>query len=63
MLNERHIGGAFQRSFQLTEGRFERWLEMIVVSVLLVLGVALADARSCAVPIQGIAALDAGSSC
>jgi hypothetical protein len=31
--------GASKRSFQLTEGRFERWLEMIVLSVVIVLGV------------------------
>ncbi len=37
VLNERHLAGAFRRSFHLSRGRFERWLEMIVVSVLLVL--------------------------
>ncbi len=36
VLDEPHMAGSFQRSFQLTEGRFERWLEMIVVSVMLV---------------------------
>lgn len=30
---------AFTRSFRLTEGRFERWLEMIALSVSIVLGV------------------------
>lgn len=30
---------AFTRSFHLTEGRFERWLEMIVLSVVIVLGI------------------------
>ena len=30
---------AFQRSFRITEGRFERWLEMIVLSVVIVLGI------------------------
>jgi hypothetical protein len=39
VLDERHTAGAFQHSFQLSRGRFERWLEMVVVSVLLVLGV------------------------
>lgn len=31
--------GAFARSFRLTEGRFERWLEMIVFSVVIVFSV------------------------
>jgi hypothetical protein len=30
---------AFRRSFRLTEGRFERWFEMIVVSVVLVVSI------------------------
>lgn len=30
---------SFGRSFHLTEGRFERWLEMIVFSVVIVLGI------------------------
>lgn len=30
---------AFGRSFHLTDGRFERWLEMIVLSVVIVLGI------------------------
>ena len=38
VLDEPHMAGAFQRSFKLTEGRFERWLEMIAVSVALVVG-------------------------
>jgi len=38
VLNERNAAGAFQHSLQLSRGRFERWLEMVVVSVLLVLG-------------------------
>lgn len=42
VLNEPHLAGAFSRSFRLTPGRFERWLEMIVISVLLVLGPAFA---------------------
>jgi len=37
VLTEPHMAGAFMRSFALTEGRFERWLEMIVTSVVLVL--------------------------
>jgi hypothetical protein len=36
VLDEAHLASAFQRSFRLTEGRFERWLEMIAVSVVLV---------------------------
>jgi len=39
VLDERHLAGAFQHSFHLSRGRFERWLEMVAVSVLLVLGV------------------------
>jgi hypothetical protein len=39
VLDERDLAGAFQHSFHLSRGRFERWLEMVVVSVLLVLGV------------------------
>jgi phosphoglycerol transferase MdoB-like AlkP superfamily enzyme len=31
--------GAFSRSFELTPGRLERWLEMIVISVVMVLTV------------------------
>jgi len=38
VLDEPHMAGAFQRSFKLTEGRFERWLEMVVASVFLVVG-------------------------
>ncbi|MBI5709909.1 MAG: hypothetical protein HZC42_06335 [Candidatus Eisenbacteria bacterium] len=37
VLTEPHLAGAFRRSFRLSRRRFERWLEMIVVSVLLVL--------------------------
>jgi hypothetical protein len=44
VLNEPHMAGAFQRSFKLTEGRFERWLEMIVASVMLVFGPAFLGA-------------------
>jgi hypothetical protein len=38
VLDSRGTVGAFQRSFSLTEGRFERWLEMMAASVVLVLG-------------------------
>ena len=38
VLNERNAAGAFQHSLHLSRDRFERWLEMVVVSVLLVLG-------------------------
>src|SRR6185436_2714501 len=39
-----NLAAAFSRSFRPTEGRFERWLEMIVVSVVLVLGLAFTGA-------------------
>jgi hypothetical protein len=38
VLHEPDTEKAFRHSFRLTPGRFERWLEMIVVSVVLVLG-------------------------
>jgi hypothetical protein len=40
VLDEQNTANAFLRSFKLTEGRFERWLEMIAVSVVLVIGCA-----------------------
>ena len=40
VLHEPNLSAAFSRSFRITQGRFERWLEMIVVSVMLVLGIA-----------------------
>jgi len=40
VLNDANLSQAFRHSWRLSEGRFERWLEMIVVSVLLVLGAA-----------------------
>src|SRR5262249_19871979 len=39
VLDEPKMMGAFLRSFRLTEGRFERWLEMVTVSTLIGLGV------------------------
>jgi hypothetical protein len=39
VLSEPHTSGAFGRSFHLTQGRLERWLEMVVASVLLIVGV------------------------
>jgi hypothetical protein len=39
VLNDRNLFGAFEHSFHLARGRFERWLEMVVVSVVIVLGV------------------------
>jgi hypothetical protein len=39
VLSEPHLAGAFRRSFRFTEGRFERWLEMIALSVMLGFGV------------------------
>jgi hypothetical protein len=41
VLDERDTSRAFQRSFRLTEGRFERWLEMIVFSVVLILAIVI----------------------
>ena len=41
VLNEPDTSSAFRRSFHLTEGRFERWLEMIVVSVVLIFAIIL----------------------
>jgi hypothetical protein len=38
VLNEKHSVAAVQHSLHLSRGRFERWFEMVVVSVLLVLG-------------------------
>jgi hypothetical protein len=42
VLDEPHLSGAFQRSFRLSSGRFERWFEMIVVSVFLALAAVFA---------------------
>ncbi len=39
VLNDRNLFGAFEHSFHLARGRLERWLEMVVVSVVIVLGV------------------------
>jgi len=47
------MAGSLQRSFKLTEKRFERWLEMVALSVLMILGAALLTAIL-AVTIQGI---------
>jgi hypothetical protein len=44
VLDEPHLAGAFARSFRLTPKHFGRWLEMIVVSVLLILTVVFAGA-------------------
>ena len=38
VLSEPHTAGAFRRSFHFTAGRFERWLEMVVLSVIIALG-------------------------
>ena len=38
VLDDRNLASAFGHSWHLTRGRFERWLEMILVSVTLVLG-------------------------
>lgn len=39
VLNDRNLFGAFEHSFHLARGRFERWLEMVAASVLIALGV------------------------
>jgi len=41
VLDERNALSAFRRSFRLTEGRFERWLEMVTVSAIVGLGLIL----------------------
>jgi hypothetical protein len=44
VLDERHLTGALDRSWRLSRGRFERWLEMIVASVVVALLVIFAVA-------------------
>jgi hypothetical protein len=39
VLDDHNLTSAFRHSFKISAGRFERWFEMIVVSVLLVLSV------------------------
>jgi hypothetical protein len=39
VLSDRNLSGAFEHSFHLARGRLERWLEMVVISVLFALGV------------------------
>ncbi len=41
VLDEHHMASAFQRSFRMMRGRFERWFELISSSAALVLGMAL----------------------
>ncbi len=41
VLDERGPVGASRRSFRLTEGRFERWLEMVSISAVVALGLIL----------------------
>ena len=41
VLREHDLAGAFQRSFRMMRGCFERWLELITLSGVLVLGLAL----------------------
>ena len=50
VLDDRNLVGAFQHSFQLSRDRFERWLEMVVGSVLLVLAVWFLAALVYAIP-------------
>jgi hypothetical protein len=44
VLDEHDLGGAFQRSWKIMDGRFERWVELMAGSGLIVLGVALVTA-------------------
>ena len=41
VLDDHDLAGAFQHSFRLMRGRFERWLEMIAASAVVVLVLAL----------------------
>jgi hypothetical protein len=50
VLDDRNLFGAFQHSFHLSRDRFERWLEMVVGSVLLVLAVWFVAALMYALP-------------
>jgi hypothetical protein len=54
VLDDRDLAPAFVHSFHLSRGRFERWLEMIAVSVSIVLG-ALFVATAMAVFVGGLA--------
>lgn len=56
VLHEHDLADAFIRSFRMTRGRFERWLELTVASTLLVLAVlVVAAALTVAVPALGTA--------
>lgn len=50
VLDDRNLVGAFRHSFHLSRDRFERWLEMVVGSVLLVLAVWFVAALIYAIP-------------
>ncbi len=39
VLDESHTAAAFRRSYHLTQGRFERWLEMVVISVVFMVSI------------------------
>jgi hypothetical protein len=41
VLDERDLAGAFQRSFRVMRGRFERWFELVAASGALILGLAM----------------------
>jgi len=41
VLDERDLAGAFQRSFRIMRGRFERWFELVAASGALILGLAM----------------------
>jgi hypothetical protein len=55
VLDSRQLSAAFRHSFRLTEGRFERWLEMIVTSVVVVLSLVFSGAAmSLLIPGPGV---------
>jgi hypothetical protein len=54
VLDDHDLAGAFQHSYRLMRGRFERWLELITASATLVLGLALiVAALTLALPFLG----------
>ena len=66
VLTDRDLGSAFQRSFGMMQGRFERWFELVVASGVLILALAMivsvvGDAGARAVRYRpGLAVLAAG---
>ena len=41
VLTDRDLGSAFQRSFRMMQGRFERWFELVVASGVMILALAM----------------------